>query len=362
MSIQHQPVPLEAAEQQYLELFPDAFPENAATPLATAAHYRWKFRSASLAAPAAEFGAYEDGQMVGYYAALPYPYSLGGRTLLAAMVCDVMTHSRMRGKGVFTALGRYATDSMAQAGRQLATGFVVRPPVLPGHLKVGWKVAALLPVYLKLLDPSTLLGEHGLRWLGAAARPLLAAYQFGCRAARALPRGKAAISVEDLSPGEFFSLPGYPEFFARWAGQYPNHLLKSEAFLRWRLGAPAADYRILTLRRGGDLAAVAITRRTPLKGLDVAAVLDLMIPRHDLDLVAAVHDALAGQARRSGAGGVAMMTTRADAARWQLLRHGYWKIPYQFKFILKWLAREPEPACLWDPAAWHLMWVDSDNL
>ena len=30
--------------------------------------------------------------MLGYYAAIPYPYRIGDRRMLAGMVCDVMTH------------------------------------------------------------------------------------------------------------------------------------------------------------------------------------------------------------------------------------------------------------------------------
>jgi len=53
--------------------------------------------------------------------------------------------------------GRYATEIMADEGVSFVTGYPIRPSVLPGHIKVGWKVAFDLPVYFKLLDPATLL-------------------------------------------------------------------------------------------------------------------------------------------------------------------------------------------------------------
>jgi hypothetical protein len=359
--IEYRPVPRELAEAEYLELFADAFPENRGTSLATAGHYRWKYRSPALGMPAFEFGAYAEGRLVGYYAALPYAYSIDGRVRPIAMVCDVMTHTRLRGAGIFTALGRHATQAMARTEMSFCTGYPVRPAVLPGHLKVGWEVLFPLPVYLKLLDAEPLLRERGAAWLGGPVRLLLGGYQAICRAGCGLSR-RTPPPWQALSIDEFFGHPGYPEFFRRWSAQYPHFLVKTEPFLRWRLGAPSALYCMVAVACGDARVALAITRRTELKGLDVVAVLDLMIPPECLHLAGAVHDALAAHARETRAAGIALMCTQPDALRWQLAAHGYWKAPYTFQFILKWLAAGPPPEALRDPARWHLMWIDSDDL
>ena len=82
-------------------LFDDAFPENKGSSAASIEHYQWKFHRAPFTPPSYEYVAIDDDKMLGYYAAVPYPYQIGDRRIFAGMVCDVMTHSQARGKGVF---------------------------------------------------------------------------------------------------------------------------------------------------------------------------------------------------------------------------------------------------------------------
>ena len=55
--------------------------------------------------------------MVGYYAAIPYKYNIGETQTDVGMVCDVMTSTKQRGKGIFTKIGRYATEDLAKRFR-----------------------------------------------------------------------------------------------------------------------------------------------------------------------------------------------------------------------------------------------------
>ena len=175
MSLTHKR--LWAAENfdEYHHLFQDCFPETAGTPLQSPAHYQWKYGAGGKQLPAFEFAAYEDDQILGYYAALPLAYRLGDFHGNAALVCDVMTHSKARGKGVFTAQGRYATDYMGKNGIAFCTGYPIRSYVFPGHIKVGWGIAFPLPVYVKVLDLKPVLATKHLGLLGAMLRPLCTA-------------------------------------------------------------------------------------------------------------------------------------------------------------------------------------------
>ena len=105
--------------------------------------------------------AIEDGRILGYYAAIPYPYQIGGRRLLVGMVCDVMTHSDARGRGVFTELGRFALSSLEATDLAFVTGYPIRPEVMGGHLRAGWQVAFALPMYLMPLRADSMLASKG---------------------------------------------------------------------------------------------------------------------------------------------------------------------------------------------------------
>ena len=90
------------------ELFIDCFPETIGTSLVTKEHYKWKFKSfpSGLEAKSYEYTAYIGREMIGYYAAIPYEYVIQNKIVTSAMVCDVMTGIKARGKGVFTKIGR----------------------------------------------------------------------------------------------------------------------------------------------------------------------------------------------------------------------------------------------------------------
>ncbi|MCU1490184.1 MAG: hypothetical protein JWM85_1589, partial [Acidimicrobiaceae bacterium] len=132
-------------------LFDDAFPEHRGLPPASSEHYGWKFHGSPFLPQSYEYAADEGGKMLGYYGAIPYPYEIGGRAVLAGMVCDVMTASQARGRGVFTQLGSYALKELEMSELAFVTGYPVRPEVMGGHLRVGWKVAFELPMYLRPL-------------------------------------------------------------------------------------------------------------------------------------------------------------------------------------------------------------------
>ncbi|HTA71530.1 MAG TPA: GNAT family N-acetyltransferase [Bryobacteraceae bacterium] len=359
MSIEQKRLVPAASALEYQQLFRDCFPETAGTPLETHEHYLWKYGAVGKAGPAFEFGAYEDARLVGYYAALPFTYHVSGSPRIACMVCDVMTDSRMRGQGIFTMQGRYATEIMAKEGVSFVTGYPIRPSVLPGHFKVGWKVAFELPVYFKLLDPTTLLASRGLSFLVPVLRPLCAIYQ---AVARALTSGDDGGVCRQYAPEEFFELPEYEMFLKAWSPQYEIYLVRAADFFRWRLGAPAASYRILAQYHGRDLTGLAVVRNSTINNLDVTAIVDLMILPERASAAGALHREVERFARESRTGGVVIMTTRPDAARWRLCRYGFLKSPIKFKLILKWLSEAPVPSAFWRAEAWHLSWTDTDNL
>jgi hypothetical protein len=342
---------------EYLRMFSDCFPETAGTPLSTEAHYLWKYGSAGKAAPVFEYGAYEDHEMVGYYAALPFAYSGPSGPILGGMVCDVMTHSSRRGRGIFTQQGLYATSAMGEAGVDFVLGFPIRESVLPGHLKVGWKVAFGLPVYFALVDPHPVLSTKRIGWLGVPARSLCSAYRLALRPGR----GDAG-ECERVPALSLFRSREYDEFQARWGESYPVQLIRTSEFFCWRLSAPQACYQVVAFRIRGRLGAVAITRPTHLHGFDVLAIVDMMVLPEFRSAIGRLHEEIARIARESGAAAVVTMTTRPDARFLRLGRNGFLRSPVEFKLILKWLSRAPVPPSLWEAKSWHLAWADTDNL
>jgi hypothetical protein len=344
------------SSEQYLELFRDCFPETIGTPLLTKAHYDWKYGRNGKDRPVFEFAAFEEGRMVGYYAALPFRYGSPAGNLLGGMVCDVMTHSSMRGRGMFTKQGHFSTAAMAEAGVDFVLGFPIRKFVIPGHLKVGWSIAFGLPVYFKLLDPKAPLATRGCGWLASLLRPVSNSYL----ALRKIGRDDAG-EAKEIS-AELLGSEEHREFLHAWERQHPFHLNRTTDFFSWRLTAPGSEYHILEFRHGGKVAGIAVTRMTKLQGFDVLAVVDLLLLQEFGHAAGTLHEFMARIARKLKASAVVIMLPAPEARSLRLARNGFFRSPVEFKLILKWLSQKPVPDRFWDASAWHLMWADTDNL
>ncbi len=340
-------------------LFLDCFPENLGQPAAREQHYTWKFQSFPAQPPSYEYEGRLADDLIGYYAAIPYPYKIGDRDAVAGMVCDVMTGSKARGKGVFTKLGAYSVGQMQTAGLDFTTGYPIRPEVLPGHLKVGWKVVQKMPIFIKVVRTRGLLQLARLGFLS----PL------GDLAARGLNRLPNLIpsprryAVQSMSVQQFLADDAYPSFLDAWVKTVPNALVKSREFLRWRLGAPETEYRIFVAKdEAGAMVAVSVARNTVLRQIPTLALLDLMIlPGHEGSFPL-VDRELSQHAVKSGAELIASMIHPNWARRYGLLFRGYLPSPFVFSLIVRKLNEALPDEVLYEPRRWHTMWIDSDDL
>jgi hypothetical protein len=343
------------AEQR--ELFDDAFAENKGQPSGSTEHYEWKFSQAPATPPSYEFVARENGRMLGYYAAIPYPYRVGDRSALAGMTCDVMTHSQARGKGIFTKLGKFAVGEMARSELSFLTGYPIRPEVMGGHLRVGWEIMFELPMYLRPLRANSILATRRLGWLAPPVNVGIAAYQTSLR-----PRARSGHEMLVGDPRTLFRSPQFDAFVARWSEGVRNHLVKTADFYAWRLGAPGTDYRAFLVTRGEQILAAAVGRLATLHGIPSFALLDLMSSGEDAGALATLYSEIDREARMHEVEAVVAMMSRSRARQYRLARYGFLRSPFAFKLIIHRLDGAIAPAELTDERSWHLMWIDSDDL
>jgi hypothetical protein len=339
-------------------LFEDAFPENVGLHASSVEHYLWKFHGAPFVPAAYEYAAVEGAKMLGYYAAIPYPYRLGDRTILAGMVCDVMTHSEARGKGLFTELGGFALNQMAATDLGFVTGYPVRPEVMGGHLRVGWKIAFELPMYLRPLRANAVLRTRGLARLAPAAN-------LGISAQRWLlsPRRTAAgYRTRVGAPDDLLNSPAFEAFSASWAASIKNHLVKSPEFYAWRLGAPGVEYRVFLVYRGDVVIAAAIGREARLHGIPSFALMDLMAIEKSTAALGALYSEIEHEARRRQAEAIVVMMSKYQARAHRLARFGFLRSPFTFKLIVRSVDDTIDTEQIAREEDWHLLWIDSDDL
>ena len=234
--------------QEQRKLFELSFPESIGTQTSNDNHYKWKFESFPHEVTSYQYVASEPNELVGYYAALPYKYQIAGKQYICGMVCDVMTHPDRRGKGIFTKIGHFSTNEMKNEEIAFTTGYPIRPEVIPGHIKVGWKIILEMPMYLRLIGTKSLL-PGPFRFMAPIINPLVRIAQ----AWTMLPTSK--YYSELLTRDEFRSISKdeYQLFLDRWLSEHRNALVKTMDFLNWRTAAPGSDYRFILLKKDNQI-------------------------------------------------------------------------------------------------------------
>lgn len=339
------------------QLFSESFPENAGQPIETSAYYHRKFRSFPAEPPSHEFIASDDVGFVGYYAAIPFSYRFKGQTFRCGMVCDVMTSPRMQGKGVFTKLGAYSLDQLTRGGFDFVTGYPRRSAVIPGHLKVGWQILFRLPMFLMPLKAGGLLRSRKVGWLAPLVNPCLWALH---RALDLAGIGDCTFEIWDWK--EFLERHDYPSFVAAWASTRQVTLDKTPAFLRWRLSIQEVDYRVVAVKQAGSLVGLSVVRSCDPEGVPALGVLDLMTLDESPCVLRALRLGWIQLCRQWDREVVLMMVSEYHAKRMRLHRLGFLRTPTLFSLIVKRLSPRAQADLPLAPEAWHLMWIDSDDL
>jgi hypothetical protein len=345
------------------ELFIECFPETTGTSLVTKEHYKWKFKSfpSNLRARSYEYTAFLGTEMIGYYAALPYEYIIKDKTFTVAMVCDVMTGVKARGKGVFTKLGVYSTNQFKLEGLAFSTGYPIRKEVIPGHKKAGWEFPFQIPMYGKFLKMDTFLKTRNKSYLTPITNLFLAGFN---KLLSISLNNFEHLIVENYSSEKIIDIKGLDNFFSEWKKENQIVLKKTKKFLEWRLGAPEKKYQLVILRNKKDNKIIGYTifRNVEKEGVPCLGVLDFCLLRNSFQYAKMLLKQIDKAAKKSNAELILMMMMKSKAQDYRIRFSGYLKTPFPFSFIVKKYNDSIDSNLLFDEQNWSLMWIDSDDL
>lgn len=336
------------------ELFNDCFPETEGEMIRSNEHYYWKFHSFPFSTKSYEYACYANSEIVGYYAAIPYQYRIGSKIVSAGMVCDVMTSSKLRGKGIFTKMGSYSTEQLSTV-IPFTMGYPIRKEVIPGHLKVGWEIPFELPLYMKFIKLNSFLTQRNLKLLVPFANLLSNIY---CQ----IFRGR---SLNDYSYSIYYDIEevlDYECFCKEWSNSVNNSLQKDLNFSKWRYGAPGRKYSFLTIKKDSKIICFLSYRKIIKEGILSYGIIDYMVLPGFEGCHSLANKVLIEQAKSENVEVIMTMMSRTSASKYRLIRNGFIKSPFKFSLIIKNLTGEFTKEELFKEENWHLMWVDSDDL
>jgi hypothetical protein len=341
------------------KLFVECFPENIGTSVETISHYNWKFRSFPFEKNSFEYVAKLDNEIVGYYAAIPYPYMVNNIKVNAAMVCDVMTGIKARGKGVFAKLGVYSTNQFKAEGLAFSTGYPIRPEVIPGHKKAGWEFPFQIPLYGRFIKMNSFLKTRKKAFLITFANSALNIYYAFLSVSKFQMQG---FTTELFSSMQLDNITGLNDFFELWKKENTNVLDKSVNFLKWRLGAPKKEYKIVLLKKSKDIVGYTILRKVIKENVPCLGVLDFCVLENYKKASGILFRQMVKEAKTQGAELILMMMMKHQAENYKVKRSGFLSTPYSFSFIIKQFDETLDPNLLMNEKNWQLMWIDSDDL
>lgn len=340
---------------QQRALFKDCFPETDGEAIQGDVHYRWKFHSFPNEPNSWEFASYIGSEMVGYYAALPYCYKIGNKRTKVGMVCDVMTSSKHRGKGIFTQMGRYSTQELAYKV-PFIMGYPIRKEVIPGHLKIGWKIPFSLPLYMKFIRLNSFLASKNVGFMAPLANFLISVYNN-------LLKTKSKQKYSNHISSNIEDVVGYDDFSKEWENSLPNALIKDLPFALWRYRAPERTYNFLSIYNPKEKMVGFVSFRKILKlGVPSYGILDYMVLPGYEDCHGLINKVLSDCAKKENVDAIMTMMSKYSARTYRLCKNGFLRSPFGFKLIIKNLTNEFPSEALFDEKNWHLMWVDSDDL
>lgn len=345
---------------QKIELLKDCFPEAISTEILSEEYYDWKFHKCpNLDRKSYEYGAYFNKKLIGYYAAIPYRYVINGVNMISGMVCDVMTHSSMRKKGIFTKLGAHSLGELQSEKVDFATGYPIRPATIPGHLKIGWRIAFNLPLYVKILKLNSVLNNKKIGFLAPFLNFLLFLYNgfFEIKTGKNDRYTTESISVQDL-----LNMDEYDLFFDEWSHEQNNFLVKDRKFLRWRLSVPNVSYYITIVRYEKKIVALIITRKKEFDSIPFLGVVDIMILSSHYNCLPILFKEVKKTAKQLNAEMIGIMLSKIWSKKYNLIFNGFLKSPFIFKLIIKKMNEQIDNESLMNEKMWNLTWIDSDDL
>lgn len=270
------------------------------------------------------------------------------------MVCDVMTSTKHRGKGIFTKIGLHATKDLADHV-PFTVGYPIRKEVIPGHLKAGWKIAFQLPLYIKFFKTDSLLKSKKAGFLSFAVNPFLKSYNYF---RRTRIRKNYSCSIYD----EIEKIKGYNDFAVEWGKTVRNSLVKDNEFVRWRYSAPGRFYKFLAITCEDGLVGFVSFRKIVKEDVLSYGIIDYMILPGYEDCHGLINTTLKNEASSENVECLLCMMSRCSAKNYRLSENGFFKSPFTFQLIIKNLTSRFTDTELYDEANWHLMWIDSDDL
>lgn len=319
----------------------------------------WEFID-NYAGPAKVFLAADREKVVGHYAVCPANILVNSQLKSGSIVVDVMTHPEYRFQGMFAKIGQYSLDESGKDGIDFSYGFPIRKAVMPGHLKVGWKIAFKLPVYIYPISFARIIQKFiPVKIVAKVLGFIPQLFYGGVERIRTICSPKYEIRESD----HFEDTPELEEFIEKTKLQHKIMQYRNYDFLNWRYNTNKyREYKIFSIYDiEGKMLGYIVLRKTVIYGLDCITIIDIQALQLNKKIINRLLRCTHKYAKECKVSLVGCMINRSSYKR-RMLTNLYIKSPYIFKFIVHRNRDIDYEEDILKNTNWHITWADTDDL
>jgi hypothetical protein len=325
------------------------------------AYWYWQFRDNPAGPPKIRL-AIDGDKVVGQYAVIPMNLQFMGKSVLATLSLDTMTHPHYRRQGMFGTLANELYADLGLNGMPVTYGFP-NDNSLGGFVKkLQWTHICSLPVYVKPLRLDVIAAQViSNPGLSIFAKPLARATgALAFRPGRLAEQYKPNISWLDIFDERADDL---------WDQVYDPAkiaLVRNADYLNWRyFQNPSRDYRVISFTKDADLLGYVVLRCMEQFGLRGGMITDLIARPEREDVVQALLDAASEHFLAQGMDLIACLS-HGDAGLVSLLKRNTFLLPPKQMAFKQWYfggrvnSDDISQSLMDDPENWYLTFGDTD--
>jgi hypothetical protein len=205
--------------------------------------------------------------------------SITGKTVLASQAVDGLTHPDYRRRKIFETLTKKVYAEAANDGIRIVYGFPNPYSRLGLIEKVDWFDIANMQIMLKPLNWKDAIGLIAKnQYLGSIFSPAASLLSD-----KTLLRRKEPNVIEYLTVKEVTSFDErFDILWSKVANQFQIMVLRNNDYLRWRYGAPEANYSIFIAEKDSEIWGYLVLKYVADSGIKVGIILDMVAQSKDV--------------------------------------------------------------------------------
>lgn len=294
--------------------------------------------------------------IVAHYGGVPFQFQWGEKQVFGLLASNLVVSNDFKGQSPFLALQRNFAKAYLEYDYAFAYGAITRKGVLEPHLRMGWKLAGSLHVYIRPIAANKIFSKICKSpFFSKLLSPPLKFGQFIFD--KAFISRSSTITIYPITKFD----ESWAQFLSCWMAEQDICAIRSPEVLNWRYCQFAErNYKILAAYKGLSPLGYIALRKMPMKGFTTIAITEVLAMKENSDVIKSLLREAMLYAQTTKVDLVTTALTDHDNLRRLLYKSGFIRTAERFSIVThcpKYFLKEPISALF---PRWRLNWFDHD--